>query len=319
MEEKDLQKQEEYIFTAGSRVYHFAARRFKMLVSVALVGVVCMVSALGYMGYNFYQFRQERADFLEYQSKKGELEAQLQSLLDDNEKMLRDMSEITTLETKLRRALIRDTDSAKLGSNLGDPTESTAINAPRYLGQGGPANLGVKEMAAVLMAQNKNMEQRIDEKKTSMSELLSEMEGRNNKRSIFPDLWPTKGGIISSPYGGRSGPIGGGYDWHPGVDIAVDFGEPVYASAMGTVEVAGWNGGYGRYVRIDHGNGYETAYGHMSGLAVAPGQSVRKGEIIGFVGSSGYSTGPHVHFEVFVDGQNVDPMYMLKIGQKMNK
>ena len=92
-------------------------------------------------------------------------------------------------------------------------------------------------------------------------------------------------------YGGRTGPIGGGYDWHPGVDIAVEFGEPVYASAMGTVEVAGWNGGYGRYVRIDHGNGYETAYGHMSGIAVAPGQSVRKGEIIGFVGSSGYSTG----------------------------
>ena len=174
-------------------------------------------------------------------------------------------------------------------------------------------------MAAVLTAQNKNMAQQIDEKKTSMSELLSELEGRNNKRSVFPDLWPTKGGTISSPYGGRTGPIGGGYDWHPGVDIAVEFGEPVYASAMGTVEVAGWNGGYGRYVRIDHGNGYETAYGHMSGIAVAPGQSVRKGEIIGFVGSSGYSTGPQVHCEVFVDGQNVDPMYMLKIGQRLNK
>ena len=306
MEEKDLQRQEEYTFTVpraeGQKVYH--------------------LGALVYMGYNFYQFRQERADFLEYQAKKGELEAQLQSLLADNEKMLRDMSEITTLETKLRRALIRDTDSTKLGSDLGGTTGAAATNAgstPRYLGQGGPADLGVKEMAAVLTAQNKNMAQQIDEKKTSMSELLSELEGRNNKRSVFPDLWPTKGGTVSSPYGGRSGPIGGGYDWHPGVDIAVDFGEPVYASAMGTVEVAGWNGGYGRYVRIDHGNGYETAYGHMSGIAVAPGQSVRKGEIIGFVGSSGYSTGPHVHFEVFVDGQNVDPMYMLKIGQRLNK
>lgn len=70
MEEKDLQKQEEYTFTAGPKVYHFTARRFKMLVSVALAGVICMVGALGYMGYNFYQFRQERADFLEYQSKK---------------------------------------------------------------------------------------------------------------------------------------------------------------------------------------------------------------------------------------------------------
>ena len=88
---------------------------------------------------------------------------------------------------------------------------------------------------------------------------------------------------------------------------------------MGTVEVAGWNGGYGRYVRIAHGNGYETAYGHMSGIAVAPGQSVRMGEFFGFVGSSVYSTGPHVHFEVFVDGQYVVAMYMLKIGQRLNK
>lgn len=78
------------------------------------------------------------------------------------------------------------------------------------------------------------------------------------------------------------------------------------------VEQAGLNGGYGRYVRIDHGNGYKTAYGHMSGLAVAAGQQVIKGEIIGFVGSSGYSTGPHLHYEVLVDGSYVDPSYVLK-------
>ena len=165
MEEKYLQKQQEYTFTVpraeGQKVYHFGARRFKLLAGAVLVCTVCMVGALGYMGYNFYQFRQERTDFLEYQAKKGELEAQLQSLLADNEKMLRDMSEITTLETKLRRALIRDTDSTKLGSDLSSASGETATagNAPRYLGQGGPAELGVKEMAAVLTAQNKNMAQ----------------------------------------------------------------------------------------------------------------------------------------------------------------
>ena len=74
----------------------------------------------------------------------------------------------------------------------------------------------------------------------------------------------------------------------------------------------GWNGGYGQFVKIRHGNGYESAYGHMSGIAVTTGQQVRKGEIIGFVGSTGYSTGPHLHFEVFVDGENIDPLYMLK-------
>lgn len=326
MTEKDLQQEKEYILTVpkqeGEKTYHFGAKRFKTILGAVVVCFICMAGAVAYLGYNFYQFRQERTDFLEYQSKKGELEAQLQSLLDDNEKMLRDMSEINTLETKLRRALIRDTDSSKLGSDLSMAAPTTAdtnVSAPRYLGQGGPGIMGISEMTSVLTAQNKNMEQKIDEKKTSLSELLAELEGRNNKRSVFPDLWPTRGGTISSLYGARTGPMNGGYDWHPGVDIAVEFGEPVYASAMGTIEIAGWNGGYGRYVRINHGGGYETAYGHMSGIAVAPGQVVRKGEIIGFVGSSGYSTGPHVHFEVFVDGQNVDPMYMLKIGQKLNK
>ena len=167
-------------------------------------------------------------------------------------------------------------------------------------------------MLDVAAAQNKNLTAQIDRQKKNMHELLTVIEGRNNRLSILPDLWPTDGGVISSLYGGRTGPINGGFDWHPGLDIAVDIGTPVYAAAMGTVEKAGWNGGYGQYVKIRHGNGYESAYGHMSGIAVTAGQQVRKGEIIGFVGSTGYSTGPHLHFEVFVDGENIDPLYMLK-------
>jgi hypothetical protein len=135
------------------------------------------------------------------------------------------------------------------------------------MGKGGPGSADTS-MVAVVQAQDKNLAHQIDEQKTNMNELLSTLEGRNNKRSAFPDLWPTEGGVVSSAYGGRTGPIEGGYDWHPGVDIAADFGAPIYASAMGTVEVAGWNGGYGRYVKINHGNGYESAYGHMSGIAV---------------------------------------------------
>ena len=121
----------------------------------------------------------------------------------------------------------------------------------------------------------------------------------------FPDRWPTEGGVISSEYGGRTDPVSGGYEYHCGLDIAIDFGAPIYATVAGTIEQAGWNGGYGRFVRINHSNGYETAYGHMSGLAVSAGQHVAKGDIIGFAGSSGYSTGPHVHYEVMADGQYV--------------
>lgn len=227
--------------------------------------------------------------------------------------MLRDMSEISNLEKKLRRAIIRDVDSSKLGTGVSGIVESeSASGTYTSNGQGGSGKLDVASTMAILEARNVNMSGMITDTQKSVSELLGEIEGRSGTMASFPDRWPTDGGVISSNYGGRVDPVNKGFEYHQGLDIAVDFGVPVYAAAAGTVEQAGWNGGYGRYIKIQHGNGYETAYGHMSGLAVSTGQQVIKGEIIGFVGSSGYSTGPHLHYEVIVDGQNVDPFYVLK-------
>jgi murein DD-endopeptidase MepM/ murein hydrolase activator NlpD len=95
---------------------------------------------------------------------------------------------------------------------------------------------------------------------------------------------------------------------HEGIDIAVPSGTPVVASASGTVITAGWLGGYGNLVVIDHGNGLATAYGHNSSLAVGGGQQVAQGQVIAYSGSTGHSTGPHVHFEVRVNGTPVDPL-----------
>ena len=91
------------------------------------------------------------------------------------------------------------------------------------------------------------------------------------------------------------------------MDIANNYDAPVYASASGVVLQSGWYGGYGRYIKLEHDYGFTTAYGHMSSLAVSAGQYVKKGEIIGYVGSSGYSTGPHLHFEVMQYGEQVNP------------
>ena len=95
---------------------------------------------------------------------------------------------------------------------------------------------------------------------------------------------------------------------HEGIDIAVPTGTPVAAAASGTVIVAGWMGGYGNLVVIDHGGGVATAYGHNSGFAVGYGQPVSQGQIVAYAGSTGNSTGPHVHFEVRVNGSAVDPL-----------
>lgn len=296
-----------YTFTVpNGKSYKIPARVFKAGAAFAAAAVCFGV----YAAFAFVRYQAQQQEFAEYRAHKAEYEERMQGLLDDNEKMLRDINEMATLESRLRRALIRDPEA---GMKLAAPQQESALVdvKPGYTGQGGPAEFGMIEMLDILTVQNKNIKQQIDDKKTSMKELLLAMEKRSNSLNAFPDLWPGEGGTISSPYGGRMAPVGGGYDWHPGIDIAVDFGTPVYASAAGTVEQAGWNGGYGRYVKLDHGNGYETAYGHMSGIAVTEGEAVRKGDIIGFAGSSGYSTGPHIHFEVLVDGQFVDPMYML--------
>ena len=288
--------------------------RQKVMTLAGLLAVVfvCLAGAAGFYGWQYHHTSIDKTAYREYLDHKSEQEAKLQSLLEDNEKMLRDMSEIHTLETKLRRVVIQNSGDREFSSSLDSigATPDVKSTDPSYSGKGGPgADISMLDVAA---AQNKNLTAQIDRQKKNMHELLTVIEGRNNRLSTLPDLWPTDGGVISSYYGGRTGPINGGFDWHPGLDIAVDIGTPVYAAAMGTVDMAGWNGGYGQFVKIRHGNGYESAYGHMSGIAVSAGQQVRKGEIIGFVGSTGYSTGPHLHFEVFVDGENIDPLYMLK-------
>jgi len=121
---------------------------------------------------------------------------------------------------------------------------------------------------------------------------------------------PVNDGLMRSGYGWRRHPILGFAKMHTGVDWAAPRGTPIYASGNGVVEKAGWEGGYGKYVRLKHNNGYETAYGHMSALArnIQPGTRVRQGQVIGYVGSTGLSTGPHVHYEIIVNNRFVDPM-----------
>jgi murein DD-endopeptidase MepM/ murein hydrolase activator NlpD len=121
---------------------------------------------------------------------------------------------------------------------------------------------------------------------------------------------PVGAGIMRSGFGFRRHPILGYSKMHTGVDWSAPYGTPIFASGNGTVDKVGWEGGYGKYVRVKHNNGYETAYGHMSAFArgIEPGKRVRQGQVIGFVGSTGLSTGAHVHYEIVVNGRFVDPM-----------
>jgi murein DD-endopeptidase MepM/ murein hydrolase activator NlpD len=125
--------------------------------------------------------------------------------------------------------------------------------------------------------------------------------------------WPVAG-QITSYFGYRYHPILHFTRFHAGVDFGASWGSPIVAAADGQVAAAGWAGGYGRQVRIWHGGGLTTTYSHMSEIAAAPGSFVRRGQLIGYVGSSGLSTGPHLHYEVLKDGQPVNPLGVRFVG-----
>lgn len=126
-----------------------------------------------------------------------------------------------------------------------------------------------------------------------------------------PTLWPVQGRVMSS-FAERQDPFSGEGAFHRGVDISAGYGQPIVAPADGIVDFADFRNGYGRTVSIDHGYGINTLFGHMSGWAVAPGQHVSRGDVIGYVGMSGRSTGPHLHYEVHLNGVPVNPYKYLR-------
>jgi murein DD-endopeptidase MepM/ murein hydrolase activator NlpD len=136
----------------------------------------------------------------------------------------------------------------------------------------------------------------------------------NDKLATKPSIWPVSG-VVTSNFGGRNSPWGSGTEVHQGIDIANNMGTPIVATADGKVVRSEWSEGYGNIVQIDHGEGISTIYGHNSRIVVNVGQSVRKGQIISYLGSTGRSTGPHVHYEVRVKGTAVDPIGFLVLNQ----
>ena len=137
--------------------------------------------------------------------------------------------------------------------------------------------------------------------------------------TAVPVRKPVNGDVdMSSPFGMRLDPFLGRPAIHTGVDLRGETGEPAHATATGRVTIAGWDGGYGNMVEIDHGNGLATRYGHLSKILVKVGQFVRIGETIGLIGSTGRSTGPHLHYETRINGEAVDPQKFLRAGLRLD-
>jgi len=168
-------------------------------------------------------------------------------------------------------------------------------------GQGGPARpVDSAAALAALVAKTERLERE-----------MRDYEDLLRRRGMTPSIWPVSG-KLESGMGGRRNPFGGrGFEYHEGQDIDASYGTPVMVAAGGTITIAGRQRGYGNVIYVDHGAGLSTRYGHLSEIDVKIGQTVTRGQTIGLVGSTGRSTGPHLHYEVRINNQPVDPRQYL--------
>jgi murein DD-endopeptidase MepM/ murein hydrolase activator NlpD len=181
---------------------------------------------------------------------------------------------------------------------VGGSSDGTAVRSAFS-----PAIVGPEDTFGILRDLLGRLEDRLQLVRT-------DVEKRSALAAATPSIWPTHG-WLSAAFGHRDDPFGGGEEFHTGIDLSTDKGQPVVATAAGTIESASYNGAYGNMVVIDHGFGLKTRYAHLSGFAVQPGDTVERSAVIGYVGSTGRATGTHLHYEVLVNGQLVNPIQFL--------
>jgi len=137
-----------------------------------------------------------------------------------------------------------------------------------------------------------------------------DVERREALSAATPSIWPAHGWLTGT-FGGRSDPFTGEPGFHQGLDISTEKGQPVYATADGTIESASYTGDYGNLIVVEHGFGLVTRYGHLSAFHVKPGQAVKRGDVIGYVGATGRATGAHLHYEIVANGRLINPLQLL--------
>ena len=229
-----------------------------------------------------------------YRDATGELTAQIGSL----QAALTEISEQGQLDTNTRRAL------EKLPANI------------RQLAIGGPTSTDLKATATATPSSPEGTFGILRSLLVSLESRLESVKSRIASEQALakatPSIWPLVGQFTyTSPYGNRKDPFTGQTEFHPGLDISAEQGVPVHATADGTVQSAGFEGNYGNSIVISHGFSISTRYGHLSRLSVRPGMAVKRGDVIGYVGATGRVTGAHLHYELLVNGNRIDPIRLL--------
>jgi len=277
----------------------------------ALLGGLLTVLALGYLGYHFLVFQvdySELAQLRETAQAQEEMAAQLETLAQE-------LTRLRTFDTQIRRLAGMETGPAAQGA----PTRAVGggtLELAKALKEGEQAEQAL--LLARLYQDLERLEREIALRAESLQAVTDYLTKQKDRLIATPALWPTEG-HVTSPFGPRNSPFTGQPQQHTGIDIAAPPGTPIRAPADGVVTFAGTLPGYGHALVLTHGFGFKTFYGHNQRNQVSKGQTVQRGQVIAFVGNTGYSTGAHLHYEVLLNDHPQNPLkYIVDEGQRAN-
>lgn len=297
-------------YGSDPRSFNLSLKSLSITFSLIVILFTATITSLSMWG-NHYGFMLTQMEELEQLRTINEIQGeQILSLSAETEDITEKMKSLEELDREVRNLLELE-DFQEIMSDVPE-------RKPMLLSRGLDYNLNPLQETAVggrveetpLHNQLEELKGGIPFTRASLEDLKELIEEKQEELAGTPSIWPTTG-RITSPFGERRNPYTRRISFHSGIDIGAKRGTPVYAAARGVVETASYNGGFGRMVSIKHPYGHYTLYAHLTNYVVEAGDLVEKGELIGHVGSTGFSTGPHLHYEVHVNGEPKDPMLFL--------
>jgi murein DD-endopeptidase MepM/ murein hydrolase activator NlpD len=266
-------------------------------ISIFVMGLILFVM---YFSYDYIHIRREQAELKRLKIQTAEQRKQIDGLVAKVDQFAVKMDELRQFDKKIRimASLVTGRDKDQLLGIGGPMSEENRLRSKMAADD--------KTMIAGI---NRHMDRLMDDafsREQSFADLLAYLKGKKSLLDATPSIWPTAG-WVTSEFGWRKSPFGGDREFHKGIDIATRYGKPVYAPADGIVAEAVFEHDLGKMVRIDHGHGISTLYGHLSKTVVKAGATVRRGDRIGYVGNTGRSTGSHLHYTVMLNGVSINP------------
>jgi len=264
----------------------------------AFFGVILLIAS--YLAYDYINIQREKLELARLRTQTREQKVQIEGLVAKVDQFNTKMEELRQIDKKIR--IIANLENRKDKEQLlgiGGPVETeNRVNA-RLSG----------DSKALIDSIDKNVEQLskdADSQERSFTELLEFLRKQKSIMASTPSVWPVMGWVTSN-FGARISPFTHSREFHTGIDIATRVGNSIKSPADGVVVEAGYQSGMGNSIKINHGHGFSTWYGHLSRMTVIQGSSVKRGDVIGFVGTSGRSTGSHLHYGVYINNVAVNP------------